>query len=1271
MQESNSNLIQEICAKSPELETHDVERLVHALPGDGIRRFPRRDLPRIIRGMRSLQTDHPVHFIVDRKDTMEGREISLYVIGFDHDLLFSILVGVLAAAGMNIREGTIATSRNIGGRRIIIDHFSGNIQGDGGMHGWVARVEEHIREFYQLLESPAPPGANPVQPASIQQRVIELVSQRIQNSVPGNGTLLNPIHLKIIQKEHSTVIEVKSSDTPFFLYSLSTVLNLHRLRIEHVHIETRNGRLVDIIEFTDRKGKPIKSERVLNRIKLSILISKQFTYFLDKAPDPAKALERFDSLIQDVQQLDAAEDFRELLASSGFHGELARLLGTSDFLWEDFIRIQRDSIVPMLKNLDKRHLLSTAEEELEKRLSDRLDEARGPDANSPDISSMTAALNEFKNRESFLIDMDHITIRDLDFFFLSRRLSALAEAVVRAACRLAWLEMTGRYGIPRSAGGLEAEWAVFGLGKLGGKALGYASDLELLFVFSDNGHSDGEKSIANRDFFEKMFKRAGGMISAKKEGIFQVDLRLRPHGEDGPVAVKLDKFSEYFRAGGKAHSAERLALVRMRHLGGSPDLGRECLSIRNHILYESDAIIVPELRDLRQLQLREKLREGRINAKFSPGGLVDLEYNVQILQVIHGRKHESLRGPGIHDALKSLHNLGTIDDAETEAMIQAYRFHRNLINGLRMLRGNAEDLFLPPHHDREYRHLARRIGYKTREGLSEADQLTIDFETHSARVRQFVERHLGREAIPGRRKLTIVDIVISDGLDPEEMDEFFRISGFQNGQKAMVNIQNIAQRDVSGEHFIRLAILAWERISRSADPDMALNNWEQFTARLKSQERHFTQLLSQPKRMDILFSLLASSQFLADTLIQNPGFFFWATDPEVVSRPRNQIEMEEDLSREALAASDHHDWLNRLRRQRKKEILRIGVRDIALGVKIEEIMGEISFLARSCCEIALREAAFREIHPPGGRGDPRLKEMLSSLSVLAFGKLGGWELNYSSDIDLLCVYLPDDSRERDEELKLYTGIFKSMVKSLNDFTREGQAYRVDMRLRPYGASGPLVSSMPAILEYYRKHADPWEFQALIKLKPVAGSLALGERLLSELKPEFDRVWDEQDPRSNIDSMRKKSIAHHVGGSGSNPAENGDDLLPGFDVKNDHGGIRDIEFFIQGMQMLHSGEYPVILTGNSLRGLQLLERTELISGNVSDTLAEYYTFFRRVEHYLQLSNNKQAHSLSEQTQELTKLALCLKPSWKPERFFRYFKTAIGEVHSTYSGFIRGE
>jgi glutamate-ammonia-ligase adenylyltransferase len=290
-----------------------------------------------------------------------------------------------------------------------------------------------------------------------------------------------------------------------------------------------------------------------------------------------------------------------------------------------------------------------------------------------------------------------------------------------------------------------------GLGKLGGVALGYASDIELLFVYSDSGSTAGpegstagpeestagpEESTAgpegsasgpegstsgperldNSEFFDKLVREVLQLVHAKREGIFHIDLRLRPYGAAGPLGCSLESFCTYYASGGPAHSYERLSLVRLRAVGGDRSLGSQVERLRDEMVYSAQSIDLAELRALRARQVEEKTRiepvpaspaaalsaipgaapgPVRANAKFSPGALVDLEYAVQILQVTHGAIEKRLRTPRIHEALDALASIGLVEHSEASELVAAYHFFRHLINGLRMLRGSAQDLFLP------------------------------------------------------------------------------------------------------------------------------------------------------------------------------------------------------------------------------------------------------------------------------------------------------------------------------------------------------------------------------------------------------------------------------------------------------------------------------------------------------------------------------------------------------------------------------------------------
>ncbi|MCJ7593990.1 MAG: hypothetical protein MUO52_04365, partial [Desulfobacterales bacterium] len=574
--------------------------------------------------------------------------------------------------------------------------------------------------------------------------------------------LLYPVQLEIDNEDASfTRLKVTSEDTPTFLYALSTALSLHDISIEHVRIRTIRGRVEDQLDLVDSHGRKILDPHLLGRVRLSVLLTKQFTTFLGRAPDPLAALSRFEHLLEEMLRKPAKEDWLELLTNPHALQDLARLLGASDFLWEDFIRVQYESLLPMLQPYVSGRRLAEPIETLPERMEQTLKGARSP-------GDREKRLNEFKDREIFLIDLDHILNPGADLQALSRGLTSLAEAVLNRASSFVYEDLVRRFGPPRTVAGLDARYAVLGLGKLGGAALGYASDIELLLVYSDSGSTEGRRPIANSEFFDRLVKGVVRFIRAKREGIFHVDLRLRPYGNAGPLACSLESFCRYYAPDGQAHAYERLALVCLRAIGGDPDLGSRVERLRDEMIYFGGPLDLRELLDLRERQFKEKTEGGKLNAKFSPGGLVDIEYGVQILQVTCGKDFPQLRTPHINEALAALHGGGVLSEEETRRLSEAYRFLRHLINGMRMLRGSARDLFLPSVESHEFAHLARRMGYQRGGPLDPQEQLRIDFEKHTATARAFIERHFGRDSLPGPGVGTVADLILGDRL-PRDM----------------------------------------------------------------------------------------------------------------------------------------------------------------------------------------------------------------------------------------------------------------------------------------------------------------------------------------------------------------------------------------------------------------------------------------------------------------------------------------------------------------------
>jgi glutamate-ammonia-ligase adenylyltransferase len=1129
--------------------------------------------------------------------------------------------------------------------RYIVDRFRGTPRAP--FETWSQEVTTKAREYLGLLHRGTQESYN-----ETKRRITEEVASALDRFPVRQERALYPVQVDVEPGETTTRMRVSGVDTPFFLYALSSALVLHDMSVERVEIHTRGEQVEDLFEFVDASGRPVSDERRLNQIRLSVAFTKQFTYFLTVAPDRYQALLRFERLIQDFLTLAERDQMDAVLSSPKILQDLARLLGASDFLWEDFIRMQHEQLLPLLASSDDT-VLSHSPEEMAGLLAAALEKVE-------DFGERRQILNDFKDHETYLIDLDHILRGELDFFFLSSRLTALAEAVIEAAYRICFEALAARYGTPRTVAGLPANLAVMGLGKLGGEALGYASDIEMMFVYSDDGSTDGAEPIRNAEFFAHLVNEISGFIRAKREGIFQVDLRLRPYGAAGAKASSLAQFARYYSA--EASSLEKLALVRMRRVAGHEEFGRRVERLRDDLVYAADSIDLAELKRLRALQLKSKGRRGQLNAKFSPGSLVDLEYSVQILQVTLGRTNSRLRTPRIHVALRELVAAGQIDAAEADRIVDAYHFLRKLINGLRMLRGNAMDLFLPAVESLEYQHLARRMGYAGSGELGPAEQLHVEFETRTAQVRVFVERELGRDALPGAPLGTVADIILSDHVDEERVAAILSSGGFRDPERSLHNLRSLSGDGTRRYLFAELAVLAWDVFTRVPDADLALNHWEQLVGAVEDPEAHFRELERQPQRLEILLSIFATSTFLSHTLFRDPDFLVWATTPQVIRGLRGEEEMRADLDQIGDGCASHEEWLDAVRRFRRREILRIGTRDICLGVGLREITAELSNLARTIVDACLQ----RILRESPDAGPERF-------AILGFGKLGGNELNYSSDIDLLAIYEPDPEADPGAERTAYTAVMTQLNRDLTAHTLQGYLYRVDLRLRPFGSSGMLVYPVSAAVDYYHRQAAAWERQAAIKLGAVAGNRELAGRFLAAVHESIPRRVEPQAVTDNIRKLREQK---------TRAVELDPNVV---DVKEGRGGIRDIEFLVQGLQLLDvarsaseadaadsgRGTERPWLEGNTLSAIDSLAARGIIDEERAAHLREDYVFLRKAEHVLQIAADRQVHSLRLDAEDTEVVARRMQQAQNiTEDFWPRLSQTLERAHSLYEAMLTG-
>lgn len=314
----------------------------------------------------------------------------------------------------------------------------------------------------------------------------------------------------------------------------------------------------------------------------------------------------------------------------------------------------------------------------------------------------------------FRIDLRHITDKT-SFPSFSEELTTLAEVVVAAAAHLA-LETTGDVAPPGALA--DIPWSIAALGKFGGSELGFGSDIELIFVY-DGALNNG---VDNRlhGYFESFVRAFEASIHARQNGVFEIDLRLRPHGSAGALAVPLDAFRSYYSPNGDAQPFERLALVKLRPVAGDPILGATLLAIRDAWVYSSLPVDLDDMRGLRQRQADELVPPGEVNAKYSPGGLGDVEYYVQSQQIRWGRRNPRVRATNTLDAIAGLAAEGALDAARAEGLIACYSFLRQLIDALRVVRGNAKDLNIPAIGSNEFNYLAQRLQLSSADALEAA-----------------------------------------------------------------------------------------------------------------------------------------------------------------------------------------------------------------------------------------------------------------------------------------------------------------------------------------------------------------------------------------------------------------------------------------------------------------------------------------------------------------------------------------------------------------------
>lgn len=663
--------------------------------------------------------------------TLDNNRFELLVVGFDHLGDLPVLCGLLLVYGFDVLSGsarTLSEKHSVDGRRVFVNRFQIRLTEPDQVENFELLWGDFAQELNELFQV-----SSSGRLVEAQKRLISRLAETLQ-ALPDPAEPLLPVRISIDQAPDSdtTVLHIEGEDVPGFLFELSNAITVNGLSIERMEIQSNGLQVHDTLYVKDPTTNQALNEVQQNRLRANIALVKHFTHLLPHAPNPEAALVHFRGLLGNLfEQADWLGQLQTLQQPEVLVA-VARLLGYSDFLWEDFLRLQHQNLFPVVTDLSGLQEPRTRET-LEHELASEFE--KFPDRPPQEV------LNEFKDRAMMRVDMRHILELQSEFGMFSRELTAVAETIVEGAVQIVQNDLSARYGEPLATDGQPSRLSVCALGKCGGRELGYASDIELMFIYDQDGRTSGPKQILNIEYYQKLVKQFQRSIFTRQKRVFEIDLRLRPYGNAGSLAVSREAFESYFKPDGPAWPYERQALVKLRSIAGDDQFGNELTQLRDRLIYIGEAFDISAMRAMREKQIRQMVQPGTFHAKLSPGGLVDCEYFIQGLQLTFGDISTEVRDPNTRMSMKGLEKIGVLTHLQRISLRDAYRFLRRLIDGMRMVRGDATDLTIPHHLTEQFEFLARRLGVK-------GDELHHEIERHTCCV---IENIVQFEELVGKR----------------------------------------------------------------------------------------------------------------------------------------------------------------------------------------------------------------------------------------------------------------------------------------------------------------------------------------------------------------------------------------------------------------------------------------------------------------------------------------------------------------------------------------
>lgn len=793
-------------------------------------------------------------------------------------------------------------------------------------------------------------------------------------------------------------------------------------------------------------------------------------------------------------------------------------------------------------------------------------------------------------------------------------LTQLADKTIIAALRIVGAQERDEGGVaPRAHESL----AVFAVGKWGSEELNYSSDIDLFFVRRDRSDPvAAERCVRN---VMKLLEGGGGV-----HHLYRTDLRLRPGGPLAALAPSRSQASKEFHATGGTW--ERMVHIRTRFVTGDRGLGDDVADEMRTFVYErpfrlQDIRKIKGYKDLLEKQSDRDDHEHR-ELKVGIGGIRDVEYVVQFLQLLHGNIYRQIRGGNVFRALHRLGKVGALSTAESGFLDAAYRFLRQAEHHL-MLRHRRQSFLLPEAADSQ-RALARSLDFPDWQAFRD------EFDRLRRGTREILDRLFHRvfNAIADD-ELQEVNLILAFRPDPTEIERVFAPLHFRDPQKAYALLRRLAypgrkalQAPRARQFLAHLFPQLLACLRRSPDPDQAVLIFTNCVETLGAPAIFYQLLAEKPENCELFVELFGNSRFLSDLLLDHPGIL-----DELIDRLSAGIKINEEVLFAELSQmletsrSDRGRIYNEFR---ALHLLEIALLDLNNTVSLPGILQRLSHVARALLRCIDRdvetrlEARFGVLQPLDSATPPRH-------AILALGRLGGNEMGYASDIDMILVY-DGQGRTADgmREQEYYTHLLQDVISTIAHPGTGGALYSVDLRLRPRGAKGWLVHSMREFQHYFLSdESQIWEHQALVRSSPAAGDLAFGAEVLAFVRKNIGRDLSRDDIIADMIDMHERRKQTPVG--------------EGFRLKTGPGGILDIEFLVQSGILLACHSNPDIWEPNTDAGIGVLAKQGEITDQEAATLRTAYRFFRLVENRLSMLHRSSVRQVPTDDSSLRSLA----------------------------------